>query len=172
MDDLQSSEESAFVNDDVQNIVKDSIESCLQQVTWNSNKVGLDSDAPQNRAAVEASIARVHVPPTMEGRRLLVFTRHRAGWAMDFEHYRAIHEALDCPEQAVQVYRHRRDHAAQRCRFPLRQVCLRARTASGAASGAAPWNVPGTMPFNAPITVIGTVPTIPPGTLPPKTCGA
>mmetsp|Transcript_10272 Transcript_10272/g.33126 ORF Transcript_10272/g.33126 Transcript_10272/m.33126 type:complete len:102 (+) Transcript_10272:173-478(+) len=40
MDDLQSNEEAAFVPDDVSNIIKESVDSVLQNAIYNHNKVG------------------------------------------------------------------------------------------------------------------------------------
>ncbi|GMH38479.1 hypothetical protein BSKO_06363 [Bryopsis sp. KO-2023] len=40
MDDLQSSEEAAFVGDDVSNIIKDSIDTVLQNQQFSLTKVG------------------------------------------------------------------------------------------------------------------------------------
>mmetsp|Transcript_22319 Transcript_22319/g.26852 ORF Transcript_22319/g.26852 Transcript_22319/m.26852 type:complete len:114 (-) Transcript_22319:179-520(-) len=40
MDDLQTSEEAAFVAEDVNNIIKESIDSVLLNATYNHNKVG------------------------------------------------------------------------------------------------------------------------------------
>lgn len=40
MDDLQSSEEAAFVAEDVSNIIKETIDSVLQHASYNHNKVG------------------------------------------------------------------------------------------------------------------------------------
>mmetsp|Transcript_17174 Transcript_17174/g.56232 ORF Transcript_17174/g.56232 Transcript_17174/m.56232 type:complete len:114 (-) Transcript_17174:3289-3630(-) len=40
MDDLQTSEEAAFVADDVNNIIKESIDSVLLNASYNHNKVG------------------------------------------------------------------------------------------------------------------------------------
>eukprot|EP00002_Diphylleia_rotans_P002341 TRINITY_DN1149_c0_g1_i2.p1 TRINITY_DN1149_c0_g1~~TRINITY_DN1149_c0_g1_i2.p1 ORF type:complete len:114 (+),score=22.03 TRINITY_DN1149_c0_g1_i2:72-413(+) len=39
MDDLQSSEEAAFVQEDVNNIIKDAVEATLQSAVYNHNKV-------------------------------------------------------------------------------------------------------------------------------------
>ena len=78
MDDLQSSEESAFVTEDVLTIVKDSMDSMLQQQVYNEAKVG----APR-----ATFIALEHV-----------WSVRAAGGPMDIERDRAVDEAPSCSE--------------------------------------------------------------------------
>ena len=78
MDDLQSSEESAFVTEDVLTIVKDSMDSMLQQQVYNEAKVG----APR---ATFTALEHVW------------FVR-AAGGPMDIERDRAVDEAPSCFE--------------------------------------------------------------------------